>query len=404
MSHVPKMIDTVSGLFDNFLSNPTQFEYSKSAKPGIWGLIVWLESQHCIQAYGSWTCSGSYRCTVRHTTSQQWCHNSSRWVLCGFVWYYHTLNAFCEWNFDSSKVWDSYLSYFMGGGSLRRTIKLEAFGGARHYLQTMCAPPTALSVLSVLPPMITYEVLYNTNGEWYWFIMVQDIAFGERSTFYSTRLRLIEWNINLSIYVKSRNIARSTIHHLYIILQFPLGHSFHNGRVLMGVPWGVGVPHHEHLGGRSLPPPPPDWTLSYTTSHKQPGVTYLRGQEWEDLDGGALGGVGVPHHQHLGGRSPPPPHTGPYLTLHSTVSLVWPTCEGENGRVVMGVPWGVLVSPIMSTLEGVASPPPPHTGPYPTLHPTNSLVWPSCEGENGRVVMGVPWGCWCPPSWAPWRA
>ena len=29
MGHVPKLIDTLSGLFDNFLSNPTWFEYRK---------------------------------------------------------------------------------------------------------------------------------------------------------------------------------------------------------------------------------------------------------------------------------------------------------------------------------------------------------------------------------------
>ena len=32
MGHVPKFIDTLSGLFDNFLSNPTRFEYGKSGQ------------------------------------------------------------------------------------------------------------------------------------------------------------------------------------------------------------------------------------------------------------------------------------------------------------------------------------------------------------------------------------
>ena len=32
MGHVPKLIDTLSGLFDNFLSNPTRFEYGKSGQ------------------------------------------------------------------------------------------------------------------------------------------------------------------------------------------------------------------------------------------------------------------------------------------------------------------------------------------------------------------------------------
>ena len=46
--------------------------------------------------------------------------------------------------------------------------------------------------------------------------MVRDFAFGERSKFYSTRLRLV---IHLSPYAKSRTAARSTIrHHLYTIL------------------------------------------------------------------------------------------------------------------------------------------------------------------------------------------
>ena len=40
MGHVPKLIDTLSGLFDNFLSNPTRFEYSRSGQPSILGLIV----------------------------------------------------------------------------------------------------------------------------------------------------------------------------------------------------------------------------------------------------------------------------------------------------------------------------------------------------------------------------
>ena len=32
MGHVPNLIDTLSGLFDNFLSNPTRFEYGKSGQ------------------------------------------------------------------------------------------------------------------------------------------------------------------------------------------------------------------------------------------------------------------------------------------------------------------------------------------------------------------------------------
>ena len=32
MGHVPKLIDTLSGLFDNFLSNSTRFEYRKSGQ------------------------------------------------------------------------------------------------------------------------------------------------------------------------------------------------------------------------------------------------------------------------------------------------------------------------------------------------------------------------------------
>ena len=32
MGHVPKLIYTLSGLFDNFLSNPTRFEYGKSGQ------------------------------------------------------------------------------------------------------------------------------------------------------------------------------------------------------------------------------------------------------------------------------------------------------------------------------------------------------------------------------------
>ena len=32
MDHVPKWIDTLSGLFDNFLSKPTRFEYDKSGQ------------------------------------------------------------------------------------------------------------------------------------------------------------------------------------------------------------------------------------------------------------------------------------------------------------------------------------------------------------------------------------
>ena len=50
-------------------------------------------------------------------------------------------------------------------------------------------------------------------------LMVQDFTIGERSTFYSTRLYFVEQNINLSPYGKSHTIARSTIHHLYIMRQ-----------------------------------------------------------------------------------------------------------------------------------------------------------------------------------------
>ena len=40
MGHVPKLINTLSRLFDNFLSNPTRFEYSKSGQTlAFW---VWL--------------------------------------------------------------------------------------------------------------------------------------------------------------------------------------------------------------------------------------------------------------------------------------------------------------------------------------------------------------------------
>ena len=45
MGHVPKLSDTLSGLFDNFLSNPTRFEYGKSGQTRHFELIVWLESQ-----------------------------------------------------------------------------------------------------------------------------------------------------------------------------------------------------------------------------------------------------------------------------------------------------------------------------------------------------------------------
>ena len=44
MGHVRKLIDTLSGLFDNFLSNPTQFEYGKSGQTQYFEFdcLIWL--------------------------------------------------------------------------------------------------------------------------------------------------------------------------------------------------------------------------------------------------------------------------------------------------------------------------------------------------------------------------
>ena len=44
MGNVPKLIDTLCGLFDNFLSNPTRFEYGKSGQTRHFGFdcLTWI--------------------------------------------------------------------------------------------------------------------------------------------------------------------------------------------------------------------------------------------------------------------------------------------------------------------------------------------------------------------------
>ena len=47
MGHVPILIDTLSGLFDNFLSNPTWFEYGKSGQTRHFEFdcLTWITAQ-----------------------------------------------------------------------------------------------------------------------------------------------------------------------------------------------------------------------------------------------------------------------------------------------------------------------------------------------------------------------
>ena len=118
-----------------------------------------------IKAYGSWTCSWSYHCTADVPLHSSDVTISLRGALGGFARSYHALELFCDWNTRFTR----YLA------RRKKKNKLRFFQGMRF--SSILFNLHVVNILGVVQHKYRLVLIHA---------MVQDFAFGERLTFYST--------------------------------------------------------------------------------------------------------------------------------------------------------------------------------------------------------------------------